>query len=83
MDILNTSTKNLIPTIIYLLPLLWGIYEFKKFNENIKEVIKLIKDFNQKVEDNPILKNNPFIKNVIDLTEKFNQIINVKNSIEN
>ena len=71
--------KGHIFNLLYIVTMLWGVYEFKKFNYNIKEIIRIIKDFDKKIENNSDLKKNPFVKNIIDLTEKVNKIINIDN----
>lgn len=34
--------KNNIFNLLSILSIIWGVYEFKKFNSNLKEIIKLV-----------------------------------------
>tara|TARA_B100000524_G_C23370266_1_gene269191 strand:+ start:219 stop:467 length:249 start_codon:yes stop_codon:yes gene_type:complete len=70
------NIKFVIGTFIFVTPLTWGVYEFRKFRLRLEDMYKSIHELNGKIED--ISKNNlekyPFFKQTKDLIDKVNNV---------
>ena len=65
-----------IHTFICVTPLIWGIYEFRKFRQQIEDIKNKADEINRKIDD--ISSNNlesyPFFKDLKDLVDKINVV---------
>tara|TARA_B100000965_G_C19260800_1_gene612945 strand:+ start:87 stop:302 length:216 start_codon:yes stop_codon:yes gene_type:complete len=69
LELLNVSN---IQSYIFLLPICWGIYEFRKFRYEINGIHKKIDDIS-----NNRLEEYPFFDNLKTLVDKVNKIVNL------
>lgn len=81
----SVDIKPIFYYIIYLGPVVWGIYEFRKFRKSIKEFNKLFKIFDQRFDTilNDKVDNFPFLRDIKALTNKINKIINLSGEKDN
>tara|TARA_B100000886_G_scaffold129696_1_gene87433 strand:+ start:3211 stop:3465 length:255 start_codon:yes stop_codon:yes gene_type:complete len=65
-----------IHTFICVSPLIWGIYEFRKFRQQIEDIKTKADEINKKIDDitNNNLESYPFFKDLKDLVDKINVV---------
>ena len=65
-----------IHTFICVTPLIWGIYEFRKFRQQIEDIKTKANEINKKIDDitNNNLESYPFFKDLKDLVDKINVV---------
>ena len=65
-----------IHTFICVTPLIWGIYEFRKFRQQIEDIKTKADEINKKIDDitNNNLESYPFFKDLKDLVDKINVV---------
>ena len=88
MEFLNN--EKLINSLIYTLPLFWGVWEFRQFRKQLTEINNKLDDItNNNLDNYPFLKdtkdvlsdiknnnldNYPFLKDTKDLLDNINQV---------
>ena len=65
-----------IHTFICVTPLIWGIYEFRKFRQQIEDIKTKADEINKKIDDitNNNLESYPFFKDLKNLVDKINVV---------
>lgn len=70
------------PYSIFIIPLFWGIYEFRKLRYQLLDILKIaeeykpiVSDLNQKIEE--LSSNKTVFQNIHLLTNKINRVFNV------
>ena len=68
--------EKYIHTFICVTPLIWGIYEFRKFRQQIEDIKTKADEINKKIDDitNNNLESYPFFKDLKDLVDKINVV---------
>tara|TARA_B100000424_G_C22923906_1_gene491537 strand:- start:465 stop:719 length:255 start_codon:yes stop_codon:yes gene_type:complete len=68
--------EKYIHTFICVTPLIWGIYEFRKFRQQIEGIKTKADEINKKIDDisNNNLESYPFFKDLKDLVDKINVV---------
>ena len=68
--------EKYINTFICVTPLIWGIYEFRKFRQQIECIKTKADEINKKIDDitNNNLESYPFFKDLKDLVDKINVV---------
>ena len=74
---MDIELKSYINTLIYALPLIWGVYEFKQFRGPVDELKKKADALNKKLDNvlNNDLEDYKFLKDLKELMDKINGII--------
>ena len=68
--------EKYVHTFICMTPVLWGVYEFRKFREQIEKINNKADQINKKIDDisNNDLEKYPFFKDFKDLVDKINNV---------
>lgn len=61
--------------LIYIIPLVWGIWEFRQFRKELSEINSKLDDISKNK-----LESYPFLKDTKDLLDNLNQIFYIKKS---
>ena len=74
---MDIELKSYINTLICVLPLIWGVYEFKQFRGQVDELKKKADALNKKLDNvlNNDLEDYKFLKDLKELMDKINGII--------
>ena len=74
---MDIELKSYINTLICVLPLIWGVYEFKQFRGQVDELKKKADVLNKKLDNvlNNDLEDYKFLKDLKELMDKINGII--------
>ncbi len=70
------------PYSIFIIPLFWGIYEFRKLRFQLLDIFKIAEEYkpivnelNQKIDE--LSSNKTALKNIYLLTNKINRVFNI------
>ena len=76
MNIFFNDTYNILSTIIFSIPLLWGVYEFREFRFQIEDIKKKAENIEQKFDDisKNKLDNYPLLIDVKEVVDKVNKV---------
>lgn len=68
--------KPLIPSLICVVPVFWGVYEFRKFRYQLNDIKKTADQLNVKIDDlaNNKLDKYPFFADLKILVDKINKV---------
>jgi len=81
MDPSLIKSYNILYTLFLVSPIFWGVYEFRKFREQLNDIYKIAENINVKLDD--ISKNDlekyPFLQDMKVLLDKINKVFNPKN----
>ena len=68
--------KPLIPSLICVVPVFWGVYEFRKFRYQLNDIKKTAYELNGKINDlaNNKLDEYPFFADLKILVDKINKV---------
>ena len=81
MDALTENHVQIVRGIIFISPLLWGIWEFRQFRFKLDDIYKETNELNLKLDK--IAKNNldeyPLLKDIKNLCDNFNKIFSLSN----
>ena len=80
MDIHKDDIKSLLHTIIVVSPFLWGVWEFRKFREQLNDIYITTLELNSKLDQisKNKLDNYPLLKDVKKLLDNINKVFKPK-----
>ena len=80
MDICKDDIKSLLQTAIVMSPFLWGVWEFRKFREQLKDIYITTVDLNCKLDEisKNKLDNYPLLKDIKQLLDNINKVFKPK-----
>ena len=70
------DTYSIISTIIFSIPLLWGVYEFREFRFQIEDIKKKAENIEKKMDDisQNKLDEYPLLHDVKEVVDKVNKV---------
>ena len=76
MEFFPNNTISLISTFMLSIPLIWGVYEFRKFRIQIDDIKKKANDIDKKIDDitKNKLENYPLLSDFKEMFDKINKI---------
>lgn len=76
MEIFSNNTISFLSTILLTVPLMWGVYEFRKFRFQLEDIKKKANEINKKIDDitKNKLENYPLILDVKEMIDKINKV---------
>ena len=81
MDALTENHVQVLRSLIFVSPLLWGIWEFRQFRFKLDDIYKKTNELNLKLDK--IAKNNleeyPLLKDVKNLCDNLNKVFSISN----
>ena len=81
MDALTENHVQVLRGLIFVSPLLWGIWEFRQFRFKLDDIYKKTNELNLKLDK--IAKNNleeyPLLKDVKNLCDNLNKVFSISN----
>ena len=80
MDICREDVKSLLQTFLVVSPFLWGVWEFRKFREQLNDIYKTTLDLNNKLDEisKNKLDNYPLLKDIKQLLDNVNKVFKPK-----
>lgn len=76
MEIFSNNTISFLSTVLLTVPLMWGVYEFRKFRFQLNDIKKKANEINKKIDDitKNRLDNYPLILDIKEMIDKINKV---------
>ena len=76
MEIFSNNTISFLSSILLTVPLMWGVYEFRKFRFQLDDIKKKANEINKKIDDitKNKLENYPLILDIKEMIDKINKV---------
>ena len=76
MEIFSNNSTSFFSTILLTVPLMWGVYEFRKFRFQLEDIKKKANEINKKIDDitKNKLENYPLILDIKEMIDKINKV---------
>ena len=76
MSIIQNDTIYLISTLVLSIPLIWGVYEFRKFRFQLDDIKDKANNIDKKIEDitSNKLDNYPLLLDFKEVVDKVNKV---------
>lgn len=76
MEIFSNNTISFLSTVLLTVPLMWGVYEFRKFRFQLDDIKKKANEINKKIDDitKNRLDNYPLILDIKEMIDKINKV---------
>ena len=76
MNFIDNNTSSIMSTIILSVPLLWGVYEFRKFRFQLENIKDKANNIDNKINDitQNRLDNYPFLQDIKEMIDKLNKV---------
>tara|TARA_A100001015_G_scaffold187633_1_gene208983 strand:- start:1536 stop:1775 length:240 start_codon:yes stop_codon:yes gene_type:complete len=76
MEIFSNNTISFLSSILLTVPLMWGVYEFRKFRFQLDDIKKKANEINKKIDDitKNRLDNYPLILDIKEMIDKINKV---------
>ena len=76
MEIFSNNSTSFLSTILLTFPLMWGVYEFRKFRFQLEDIKKKANEISKKIDDitKNKLENYPLIFDIKEMIDKINKV---------